>query len=286
MKRVIGIGELLWDVLPEGKQLGGAPCNFVYHAQKQGAEGYVLSAVGDDKYGGEILEVLKSKSISPDLVQVNDKPTSTVDVILNEQGIPEYTIHENVAWDFICYNETIERKLSETDMVCFGTLAQRNVISRNAIEKILDTCHPDTLRVYDVNLRQHYFSQPIVENSLMLCNVLKVNEEELPVICGMVGIKSGDEEERAVHLMRRYDLKLVALTKGINGSLLVTPKDRSFLPTPGVDVRDTVGAGDAFTAAMAVGYANNVSLKNLHQQAVEISAYVCTREGAMPEYNL
>ena len=282
---VIGLGEVLWDVLPEGKKLGDAPCNFVYHCLQQGARGTVLSAVGNDHNGKEILELLNSKGLSEDLIQVNDHPTGIVDVSLNDRGIPEYTIHENVAWDFISYHEDIQQKVFEADIICFGTLAQRNNVFRITLEKILKTCKPGTLLVYDINLRQHYYNHAIIQNSLQLCNVLKMNKEELLIVCEILEITEEGDDKKVLHLMKRFNLKLVALTKGINGSLLVTTSDRSHLPTPQVKVKDTVGAGDAFTAAMIVGFANGNGLRKIHQKAVEISAFVCTREGAMPDFD-
>jgi fructokinase len=285
MKNVIGIGELLWDVLPEGKKLGGAPCNFVYHAQKQGALGLALSAIGDDANGKEILEVLKAKNISAELIQVNKKPTSTVDVALNTEGVPEYTIHEDVAWDFMVLNDDTLKAVSEADIICFGSLAQRNSTSRETIEKILNHSRPETLIVYDINLRQNFYNKEIIERSLQLCNVLKLNEDELPVVCDLLGVKAESEEGQILDLIKEYNLKLVAYTKGSEGSLLMTPSEKSYLPTPKVKVKDTVGAGDSFTAVMIVGFANGKSLKENHQKAVEISAFVCTQDGAMPEYN-
>jgi fructokinase len=285
MQNVIGIGELLWDVLPDGKKLGGAPCNFVYHAQKQGAKGLALSAVGNDDFGNEILNGLKKKNISSELIQMNDKPTSTVDVTLNDEGVPEYTIHENVAWDFIRLNEAIEQKVSNADIICFGSLAQRSTTSRQTIEKILEYSQPETLIVYDINLRQNYYSKEIIEKSLQLCNVLKLNEDELPIVCELLEIATEGEEQQIFVLLNRYSLKLVAFTKGSEGSLLMTPSEKSYMPTPKVEVKDTVGAGDSFTAVMIMGFAKGNSLKEIHQKAVGISAFVCTQDGAMPEYN-
>jgi fructokinase len=285
MLKVIGIGELLWDVLPEGKKLGGAPCNFVYHAQQQGANGMVMSAVGDDKLGKEIIEVLKQKNLNADLIQVNNKPTSTVDVILNAAGVPEYRIHENVAWDYIRFNESCRQKAAEADILCFGSLAQRSATSQQSIEQILRSSKPGALIVYDINLRQSYYSKEIIENSIQLCNVLKLNEDELPVVSSLLKLPSSDDEAQIMELIKRYDLKLVAFTRGSEGSLLITPKEKSELPTPKVEVKDTVGAGDSFTAAMMIGFARGQSLSELHQKAVEISAFVCTSNGAIPEYN-
>lgn len=285
LQNVIGIGELLWDVLPNGKKLGGAPCNFVYHSQKQGAKALVLSAVGNDDFGKEILDVLKKKNISSELIQVNDKSTSTVDVTLNKDGVPEYTIHENVAWDFIELNNNTKQAVSNADIICFGSLAQRNKVSQSTINNLLVQCKTSALVVYDVNLRQNFYNREIIEKSLQLCNVLKLNEDELPVVCDLMSINAESEEEQIYSLIKCYNLKLVAFTQGGEGSLLMTPNERSYLQTPKVEVKDTVGAGDSFTAVMIMGFAKGNSLKEIHQKAVEISAFVCTQNGAMPEYN-
>ncbi len=282
--KVIGIGELLWDVLPEGKKLGGAPCNFVYHAQKQGADGLSISAIGDDENGKEILEVLKEKGISSDLIQINQKPTSTVDVKLNEQGVPEYIIHEDVAWDYISYTDQLKQEVSSADIICFGSLAQRNKESRKAIKSMLMDCSSDTLIVCDINLRQDYYTKDIINESLQLCNVLKLNEGELPVVCDLLDIHGESEEEKVQKFIDAYKLKLLAFTKGSEGSLLMTSSGKSYLETPKVDVKDTVGAGDSFTAVMIMGLAKGEPLKQLHQKAVDISAFVCTQNGAMPDY--
>lgn len=192
--KVIGMGELLWDMLPNGKQLGGAPGNFVYHAQKNGAEALLLSALGNDDNGREILDLLKTKNITTDLIQVNEKNTGTVDIELSSEGIPEYIIHENVAWDFIELNNDCKKVVSAADIVCFGSLAQRNSVSRNTIERLLGQCKPDALVVCDINLRQNFYSLEIIERSLQLCNVLKLNEEELPVVCNLLEITAESEE--------------------------------------------------------------------------------------------
>jgi fructokinase len=285
MQNVIGIGELLWDILPSEKKLGGAPCNFVYHAQQQGANGMVISAIGDDNLGMEIMEVLKEKKIFTGLIQVNDRPTSKVDVTLSRGGVPEYCIHENVAWDYIKFNQKIAKKVAEADIICFGSLAQRSVISRQSIEKILKSCKADALIVYDINLRQSYFGKEIIENSLKLCNVLKLNEDELPIVSELLKLSSPDDAGQIKELIKKYHLKLVAFTRGAEGSLLVTPTEKSELATLKVQVRDTIGAGDSFTAAMMVGFSKEQSLEELHRKAVEISGFVCASVGAMPDYN-
>lgn len=285
VQHVIGIGELLWDVLPEGKKLGGAPCNFAYHAQKLGAKAMVVSAVGHDESGRELLQELDGKNISAELIQLNDKPTGTVDVKLNANGVPEYTIHENVAWDYIAYDDLLRQKIVEADIVCFGSLAQRNAVSRESITKILDCSRDEKLIVFDINLRQNFYTTEIIHESMQLSNVLKLNENELPAVCDMLGITAGTEESQVLELIKKYNLKLVAYTKGSNGSLLMIPSEKSFLPTPQVKVKDTVGAGDSFTAAMVIGFAYGHSLKEIHKNAVEIAAFVCTQDGAMPDYN-
>jgi fructokinase len=280
----IGIGELLWDLLPEGKKLGGAPCNFVYHAQQHGAKAFAISAIGDDDYGKEILAVLDSKDISTKQIQVNDKPTGTVDVLLDERGIPEYTIHEGVAWDFLALNEDMLEIASQADVICFGSLAQRSEVSRETIAKLLRCSKPEAIVVCDINLRQQFYSKAVIEESLMWCNVLKLNEDELPVISELLEVESTAEEAQISELLERFNLSLVAFTQGSEGSLLVTPHEKSYLSTPRVDVKDTVGAGDSFTAAMTVGFALGEPLKEIHQKAVDLSAFVCTQDGAMPEY--
>jgi fructokinase len=282
---IVGVGEILWDILPEGKKLGGAPCNFVYHAQMQGAHGLILSAIGNDDHGREILEVLESKQLSAELIQITDKPTGTVDVLLNEKGVPEYTIHEQVAWDFITPNEATEKAVSQADIICFGSLAQRNPISQQTIGELLKGCKEGSLVVYDINLRQHYYNRDIIHQSLQSSNVLKLNEDELPVVKDLLGLFSEEEEVQIRELLEMYSLKLVALTKGSEGSLLMTPTDQSYIQTPEVDVKDTVGAGDSFTAVMCMGFVKGKALHELHQAAVEISAFVCTRDGAMPDYS-
>jgi fructokinase len=282
---IIGIGEVLWDVFPEGKQLGGAPCNFVYHANKLGGNALAVSAVGNDENGQEILELLNQKNISEELIQVNKHPTGTVEVKLNDQGVPEYIIHENVAWDYIRLDNAVQQSISEADIICFGILAQRNKTSRENIVRMLKSVGPETLIVFDINLRQHYYNKEIIEDSLQSCHVLKLNGEELQIISGMLCLTGSSEEAQVIELMERYNLQLLALTHGSEGSLLMTPSEKSYLPTPKVQVKDTVGAGDSFTAAMIVGFAKGEPLNELHQKAVDISAFVCTQDGAMPEYN-
>jgi fructokinase len=280
---VAGIGELLWDLLPQGKQLGGAPCNFAYHCSQAGCESFVVSAIGTDEPGKEILALFDELALDTGCVQLkSDFPTGTVTVSLDANGIPTYIIHENVAWDNIGWNSSLEGLAKRVDAVCFGSLAQRNPGSRQTILNFLKATRTDCLRVFDINLRQSFFSREIIYQSLELSNILKLNEDELPVVAGLLGI-SGTDEELLLQILKMFGLKLIALTKGANGSLLFTEKEHSFMEVPKVEIADTVGAGDSFTAVLVAGLLQNQDLKKIHEKATQIAAYVCTQKGATPK---
>jgi len=280
---VAGIGELLWDMLPEGKQLGGAPCNFAYHASQAGCESFVVSALGTDEPGKEILDLFGELALDTSCVQQkSDFPTGTVTVSLDTNGIPSYIIHENVAWDHIAWNPSLEALAKEVDAVCFGSLAQRNPESRQTILNFLKSTGADCLRVFDINLRQSFFSREIIYQSLELSTILKLNDDELPVVAGILGI-SGTDEELLMQILKMFDLRLIALTKGAKGSLLFTEKEHSFTEVPKVEIADTVGAGDSFTAVLVAGLLQNHDLKKIHEKATRIAAYVCTQKGATPK---
>ena len=280
---VAGIGELLWDVLPSGKQMGGAPCNFAFHAMQAGCDCFAVSAIGKDESGIELKDNLHKLGLSNQYVQENEFPTSTVTVKLDENGLPDFTIHENVAWDHIRWNNEMEKLAKEVDAVCFGSLAQRNSESERSIKSFIQTTKPECLKVFDVNLRQNYYSREIIINSLLLSDVLKLNEDELPVIAGYLGFK-GDPEKQLDQIISYFKLKYVVFTLGSNGSIIKSNTESSFMKVPKVHVEDTVGAGDAFTAVFIAGILKEISLKEIHKMATEIAAYVCTRKGAMPEY--
>ena len=281
---VIGMGELLWDMLPDGKQLGGAPANFAYHAQQMGARGGILSAVGNDSLGDEICENIEKLNIDSLIYRV-DFPTGTVAVTLKDNGIPTYDIVENVAWDMIELSDTAKKELNLVDAVCFGSLAQRNEVSRNTIEQAINYTSKECLKVFDINLRQDFYNKEVIEKSLELCNVLKINDEELVILSAMFGWK-GSDVEKCQFLIGHYQLEMLALTCGENGSYLFTTDEQSFLETPKVKVADTVGAGDSFTGVMIIGKLQNKPLSEIHQMAVSVSAFVCTKKGATPSYNL
>lgn len=281
-KIVTGIGELLWDLLPDGKQLGGAPCNFAYHASQAGCESYVVSAVGNDDSGSEIKNRMKSLGISDEFIQTDSHPTGTVSVALDKKGHPDYTIHQNVAWDFIAWENGLADLAKQTDAVCFGSLAQRNSISRQTILKFLETTRPDCLKVFDINLRQSFYNSVTIVRSLEFANILKLNDDELPVVAGLLGLQ-GTDDELMSQLMQKFCLKLVALTKGDKGSILMTSKEKSFMEVPKVKIADTVGAGDSFTAILVAGLLRNEELKKIHKTATQIAAFVCTQKGATPK---
>ncbi len=281
--KVIGIGEVLWDMLPDGKELGGAPANFAFHAQNLGADSVIISAIGQDKLGDEIKEVLSKQKINH-LLSLSQKPTGTVSVHLNE-GIPSYEIHESVAWDDISINDQIKGILSEADAICFGTLAQRSEISRHYIGKALGLVPQKALKVFDINLRQHYYTKDLIAESLTLANVLKLNSEELVILQQYFDLKP-DVIQACTQLIEQFDLKLLALTNGSENSMLFTSDIKSVISTPKVKVVDTVGAGDSFTATMVMGLLNNEPLSKVHRKAVKYSAKVCTHNGATPKIRI
>ena len=280
---VVGMGEALWDVLPEGKKIGGAPANFAYHVSQFGLPSCVVSAVGDDALGDEILENLTSKGLKQ-LIEKVPYHTGTVQVEIDQAGVPQYEIKENVAWDNIPWTTSLETLAKKTKAVCFGSLAQRNVVSRETINRFLDTMprDEDTLVVFDVNLRQGFYNKEILCKSMEHCNILKINDEELVTVSRMFGYPGIDLQDKCWILLGKYNLKMLILTCGINGSYVFTPGNVSFLPTPRVEVADTVGAGDSFTAAFISCVLKGMPVAEAHRRAVATSAFVCTCNGAMP----
>lgn len=280
---VVGMGEALWDVLPEGKKIGGAPANFAYHVSQFGLPSCVVSAVGDDDLGREIIENFTAKGLKQLIADV-PYPTGTVQVEIDQSGVPQYEIKENVAWDNIPYTERLESLAERTTAVCFGSLAQRNVVSRNTINRFLDVVsrNEGNLIVFDVNLRQGFYNKEILCNSMKRCNILKINDEELVTVSRMFGYPGIDLQDKCWILLGKYNLKMLILTCGINGSYVFTPGNVSFQPTPKVEVADTVGAGDSFTAAFISSVLKGKSVLEAHSLAVRTSAFVCTEKGAMP----
>ena len=280
---VVGMGEALWDVLPDGKKIGGAPANFAYHVGQFGLNSCAVSAIGEDALGAELLAQFNEKGVNH-MIETVPYPTGTVQVELDDAGVPQYEIKENVAWDNIPYTAKLEQLAERTKAVCFGSLAQRNVVSRKTISRFLDAMEitPETLVVFDVNLRQGFYNKEILEESFKRCNILKINDEELVTVSRMFGYPGIDLQDKCWMLLGKYNLKMLILTCGINGSYVFTPGNVSFRPTPMVEVADTVGAGDSFTAAFIACILRGMSVPEAHQRAVDTSAFVCTQNGAMP----
>lgn len=275
---------MLWDVLPTGKVPGGAPCNFVYHAMEAGCEGHLISAIGDDKSGNELLKILEELNINNKYIQVNNFPTSTVTVKLNDKGNPDYIIHENVAWDHIRMTPDIQKLSESIDAVCFGSLAQRSPESENSIQAMLLSLKKDCIKVFDINLRQNYFTRGKIQKSIEIADIVKLNENELPVVSGYFGF-SGDIRNQLMQMLSHFRLKYIVYTMGEKGSIIMGRDEYSQMEVPDTIVADTVGAGDAFTGIMVAGLLQKKPLTEIHRKANEIAAYVCTQKGATPKFN-
>ena len=278
---VVGIGEILWDVYPNGKVLGGAPANFVYHVSQFGFNGYAVSAVGKDILGNEIADSLNKKELKC-ILQKTSEPTGTVQVTIDNNGEPHYEICKNVAWDNLTFNDELKQLAKRTNTICFGSLAQRNSVSAKAIGVFLDYLPTDALKIFDINLRQDFYNKKLIDSSLNRCNILKINNEELVTIAELFGWVRMNEMEICDTLIKNYSLKILILTKGVNGSYVMTHTEKSFKQTPEVQVVDTVGAGDSFTAAFVAALLKKKSISEAHQLAVDVAAFVCTQKGAMP----
>lgn len=279
---VIGLGEVLWDLLPGGKVLGGAPANFAYHAHALGAEAWPVTCIGQDAPGEEILGRFRDLGLTTDGVAVDaTAPTGTVLVELLSGGRHRFTIVENVAWDRLIPTDAARAAAGRADVLCFGTLGQRCEVARASIQALTASTPAHCLRIFDINLRQHFYSPEVIETSLDLANALKVNDQELPVLAEILDLR-GSPEQQIAELADRFDLSLVALTRGENGSLLHAKGQMSEHPGFKTEVMDTIGAGDAFTAALALGYLAGWSLDDINLRANQIGSYVCSQRGATP----
>ena len=296
-KYVIGIGEALFDCLPEGRKLGGAPANFAYHVSQFGLNGCAISAIGADELGDEIVD--KFTAIRDSLSTFNfqlstvDQPTGTVKVTLDEKGVPQYEICLGVAWDNIPLTNSMLEVAHQAQAACFGSLAQRSQTSRETIQAILDAMPEDALKVFDINLRQSWYTAEVIAESLQRANVLKINDEELdvvatmllgePTVPGKLIAEDADKTRRICReLIARYELDMLILTCGAIGSYVFTDSKESYVATPKVQVADTVGAGDSFTATFVAQLLLGKTIREAHEKAVAVSAYVCTQRGAMP----
>ncbi len=291
-KYVIGIGEALFDCLPDGRKLGGAPANFAYHVSQFGLDGLAISAIGNDELGEEIVETFERVGLEH-ILPVVEQPTGTVKVTLDSKGVPQYDICLGVAWDNIPLTDDMLYVARHAQAICFGSLAQRSQTSRETIHAFLDEAPADALRVFDINLRQNWYTAEVIAESLNRANVLKINDEELDVVATMLlGISTvpgkliaedAEKTRRICHeLIAKYDLQMLILTCGAIGSYVFTANEESYVATPKVKVADTVGAGDSFTATFVAQLLLGKSIREAHEKAVSVSAFVCTQNGAMP----
>ena len=280
--KVIGIGELLWDVLPAGPRMGGAPANFACHAAALGADAAVISRVGADESGERLIALLSERGVSTEgIIPDPDHPTGTVNVKLDAAGHPDYEIVPDVAWDHIIVTPSLARLVGNADAVCFGTLGQRDPASRETIRRLLESAPANALKIFDVNFRQAFFDQAAITSSLELATVCKLSDEELPVLSGMLDF-SGGVRAQLEQLRSRFHLDLVVYTRGAMGSVLASGSEWIEQPAVSTTVRDTVGAGDSFTAAVTMGLILGWPLERIAKSASRIAAYVCSQDGAVP----
>ena len=282
-KIIVGLGEVLYDVLPQGAKLGGAPANFAYHASQFGYEAVAVSAVGNDALGDQALKTFDENGLKYIIPRV-PYPTGTVNVKLDAEGVPTYTFTPNVAWDHSPFTPEMQEVAKNACAVCFGSLAQRSGESRESIMKFLESTPKDCLKIFDINLRGTFYDKETIQNGLRHCDILKINDEELIIVGRLFGYPGLDIEEKCRLIMKRYNLKMVVLTCGTNGSYVFAPNDfKSFRETPKVEVADTVGAGDSFTGSFTASILSGKSIEEAHALAVKVSAFVCTQKGAMPK---
>jgi len=279
--KVIAVGEIVWDMLPAGKQLGGAPLNFAFFSKELGAEAYAVSAIGNDVLGDETLAVASATGVNLDYLQRNNLPTSRVLISLDNEGVPQYEIVENVAWDALECPQMILDLVKDASVMCWGSLAQRSVTSRQSVLAMLSAAPKECVKVFDINIRQHYYSREVIETSLGYADILKLNEDELPLVAPLLGL-SGQERDIVRQLIEKYALKYLVYTHGADFSEVYSATgEYSHVPTPKVRVVDTVGAGDSFTAVFVTSILQGLSMAESHARAVEVSAYVCTQNGAI-----
>jgi fructokinase len=284
---VVALGEILWDVFPDGPKFGGAAANFACTTAELAAGAadiYIVGAVGPDPLGREAVELLASHGVDTAYVQLADYPTGRVNVTLDHAGKPTFEIAENTAWDHVAWSNELNQLAQRADAICFGTLAQRSSTSRDTIRRFLQATRPECLRILDINLRPPFWTEEVVRESLELANVLKLNDTELPVLAGMLNL-SGSSDEQLTSLLGHFNLRMVAFTRGADGATLLSSSgERSELPAEPVKIVDTVGAGDAYTAALAIGLLNGVPLAEINASGNRVAAFVCSQAGATPHF--
>lgn len=280
---IAGIGEILFDVFNDSEELGGAPINFAYHVNRLGAQGYAISTIGNDERGKRVLAELELRKLSSECLTVIDEyQTGYVQAHVDEAGVATYDFPDDIAWDHLQLNQRALELAPEIDAVCFGSLVQRSKESRQTLMRFLELIPESAMKVFDINLRQNFYSPEVILQSLNHSDILKLNDDELPILMEMLAVK-GDELTALKSIVDRFDLQLAALTRGGNGSLLVAPDDCN--DHPGVragTIADTIGAGDAFTAATVISYLKKYDLKAINGKANSVAAWVCSQKGAMP----
>lgn len=280
---VLSLGELLWDMLPSGKRAGGAPVNFIYHSVHNGADGYAISAVGEDELGDELVAATKKAGINA-IIQRNAWPTGTVDVQL-KNGIPEYTIVRGVAWDHILYTRQLINEVEKADAVCFGTLGLRSPESHDTIIELLKHTKPGAMKFFDINIRGDHYSKDLIDELLRTATVFKLNDAELLLLRDMFNIRGTSDDEACRWFLNEYGLDYVILTAGSTFSTIVSKTgESSTVDTPHVEIEDTVGAGDSFSGTFTAKILNGASLTEAHRAAVNVAAFVCTQSGGWPTY--
>lgn len=278
---VVGIGEIVWDVFPDGPRLGGAPANFVYYSQLLNQKSFLVSRIGDDELGKETLSQLSSHKMIIDYIQIDKThPTGTVKVRLDPNGVPVFSIQENVAWDYLEKSPALQELARQASAVYFGSLALRSLQSRETINWFLAQTRPDCLRVLDINLRPPFYSKELLDSLLRLTDILKLNDGELSTIGRIFFPSLSSEEAISRELIKNYKIKLVALTKGQNGSRLITADKESCHPGFSVEVVDTVGAGDSFASVLVAGLLLGKELDEINCEANRLASQVCSQQGA------
>lgn len=278
---IAGIGEVLWDVYPDAAHFGGAPANFACHAASLGAEAWMVSAVGADELGDRALDFLGQREVQCASVTRDPKhATGRVLVTLDATGQASYEFAVNTAWDHLSWSDQRASLARRCDAVCFGTLGQRSPISRDTIRRFVEATPPTALKVFDVNLRQHFYDTETIESSLQIASALKLNGEELPIVAEVCGIKARAPRDVLMELMTRYELRLAALTHGRDGAFVIAAGEESECPAVPTTVVDTVGAGDAFTATLVFDFLRGLPVMEINRHANAVASFVCSQPGA------
>jgi fructokinase len=284
---VVALGEILWDIFPDGPKFGGAPANFACTTAELAGDRmdvYIVGAVGNDALGHKAIELLGSHGANTSCVLQLAQPTGHVKVTLDNAGKPSFEIATDTAWDNLAWSDELARLATRADAVCFGTLAQRSPTSRNTIRRFVQSTRPECLRILDINLRPPFWTEAVVQESLKWANMLKLNDTELPTLARMLNLR-GSDDEQLTSLLNSFDLQLIALTRGADGAALINNSgERSDLPAQPTKIVDTVGAGDAYTAALAVGLLDGISLEKTNAWGNRVAAFVCSQAGGTPQF--